>query len=188
MVPDTEQNILVRTERMDVMISRLDASIDKLTEISQTISKLLAVHDTKFEQQDKINTYFQSEADKLKHQIDANFESTQNNFKIVTVNTGIIQRLQKDIETINNILKEIDAVHEARWQTALDKKTNNLESKLTELEKSIQHILERCDAENITVNEKFSQFNKILFTIVGGAIVIVFLVNDLGPFVLSLFK
>ena len=47
-----------RTERMDVMLDKLDTSIEKLTEVSQNVSKLLAVHEEKLDQQQKINNQF----------------------------------------------------------------------------------------------------------------------------------
>jgi len=59
-----------RTERMDIMLDKLDTSIEKLTEVSQNVSKLLAVHEEKLGQQEKINNYFTNIIEQRRSEMD----------------------------------------------------------------------------------------------------------------------
>lgn len=68
-------------ERMDVMLERLDTSIEKLTEVSQSISKLLAVHEEKLGQQEKINANFTSILEQRRMEMDKKTEGIWDEIK-----------------------------------------------------------------------------------------------------------
>ena len=47
------------------LLARLDIAIDKLTEVSADIKAVLAVHETKFENQDQLNQTYYDQIEKL---------------------------------------------------------------------------------------------------------------------------
>jgi hypothetical protein len=70
-----------RTERMDVMLDKLDTSIEKLTEVSQNVSKLLAVHEEKLDQQQKINNQFSVLMEQRRNETDKKLEDIWDELK-----------------------------------------------------------------------------------------------------------
>jgi hypothetical protein len=70
-----------RTERMDVMLDKLDTSIEKLTEVSQNVSKLLAVHEEKLGQQEKININFTNVLEQRRNEMDSKLKDIWDELK-----------------------------------------------------------------------------------------------------------
>lgn len=91
-----------RVERMDVMLERLDTSIEKLTEVSQSISKLLAVHEEKLGQQEKINANFTSILEQRRMEMDKKIEGIWNEIK------DIRQEQTKQYEKLNQKFTKIE--------------------------------------------------------------------------------
>jgi ABC-type transporter Mla subunit MlaD len=82
MIPDSVVvDLQRRTERMDVMLDKLDASIEKLTEVSQNVSKLLAVHEEKLGQQEKINNNFSVLMEQRRNETDKKLEDIWDELK-----------------------------------------------------------------------------------------------------------
>ena len=76
-------DIQKQTERSETMLQRLDTSIEKLTEVSQNISKLLAVHEEKFENQQKQNNYFNTIIEQRKNEVDEKYKDLKIEMKFL---------------------------------------------------------------------------------------------------------
>lgn len=70
-----------KTERIDVVLDRLDASIEKLTEVSQNVSRLLAVHEEKLDQQERINTHFNNLLEQRRTEVEDKLEDIWDELK-----------------------------------------------------------------------------------------------------------
>ena len=75
----------VETNRL--LVDRLDRAIEKMTEVSGHISKLLAVHETRIENQDESITITHKRIselrDDLNHTMERNYDSIVAEFKVV---------------------------------------------------------------------------------------------------------
>lgn len=119
-----------KTERMDVMLDRLDTSIEKLTEVSQNVSKLLAVHEEKLDQQEKIN---------------------------------------------NNI------------SNMIEQRRNETDRKLEDIWDELKDIRNEQRSQHNSINDKLSKFERFVWMVGGGGVVIGFLLSY-GPTILKLLK
>lgn len=72
-----------KTERIDMMLDRLDTSIEKLTEVSQNVSKLLAVHEEKLDQQERINNHFNNLLEQRRNEVEDKLEDIWDEVKDV---------------------------------------------------------------------------------------------------------
>jgi mevalonate kinase len=77
-------------------VDRMDVTIEKLTEVSSTVSQLLAVQGNRLESQEKLMGHMQSMLDKRKDETDKNTKD-------------IYEKIQ---ETENNIYEEIEVSNE----------------------------------------------------------------------------
>lgn len=131
MIPDNVIYDLQRkTERMDVMLDKLDTSIEKLTEVSQNVSKLLAVHEEKLDQQVKINNQFSH---------------------------------------------------------LMEQRRNETDKKLEEIWDEVKDIRGEQRTQHQQLNEKFNKFEKLVWMVTGGGVVVGFLLSY-GPLFLKLIK
>lgn len=70
-----------KTERIEMMFDRLDTSIEKLTELSSNVSRLLAVHEEKLDNQQKINSYFTNMLEQRRTEMDNKLEDIWDELK-----------------------------------------------------------------------------------------------------------
>lgn len=119
-----------RTERMDVMLDKLDTSIEKLTEVSQNVSKLLAVHEEKLDQQQKINNHF---------------------------------------------------------SVLMEQRRNETDKKLEDIWDELKDIRNEQRSQHNSINEKLSSFERFVWMVGGGGVVLGFLLSY-GPTILKLLK
>ena len=107
------------------LVDRLDATFLKLTEVSSTLSQLLAVQGTRIESQEKISDKIQETMEKHKDLADNERKALSD--KIDKVKSG----LEVDIENSNNqVLSKIQELRE-------ENKTNhaNIDKRMSRLEK-----------------------------------------------------
>lgn len=82
-----------------VLLSRMDATLEKLTEVSTNVSKLLAMHEQRLEIQEKTNTLLTSQLEKLKEQHQTKLEMIEEKLNI----------------KISGISKKLDIVSKKVW-------------------------------------------------------------------------
>ena len=80
-------NIKTTVETNRLLVDRLDRAIEKMTEVSGHISKLLAVHETRIENQDEsisiTHKRISELRDDLNHTMERNYDSIVAEFKVV---------------------------------------------------------------------------------------------------------
>ena len=80
-------NIKTTVETNRLLVDRLDRAIEKMAEVSGHISKLLAVHETRIENQDEsisiTHKRISELRDDLNHTMERNYESIVAEFKVV---------------------------------------------------------------------------------------------------------
>ena len=80
-------NIKTTVETNRLLVDRLDRAIEKMAEVSSHISKLLAVHETRIENQDEsisiTHKRISELRDDLNHTMERNYDSIVAEFKVV---------------------------------------------------------------------------------------------------------
>lgn len=99
---------------LEKVVEKLDASIDKLTEVSNNISKLLAVHDTRIDMiekdtmrtegdirdlHDKINKFASDLSDKIDKSSEASAHSHEKITQVFENRVMSVDKRVKDLET-----------------------------------------------------------------------------------------
>lgn len=105
-------------------IDRMDVTIEKLTEVSSTVSQLLAVQGNRLESQEKLTGQFQQMLEKRKEETDKNTKE-------------IYDKIQ---ETENNIYEEIEVSNEK-----ILVEVKNLAAKLEEHNKSTNERISKIE-------------------------------------------
>lgn len=130
--------------QVGALVDRLDITIEKLTEVSTTVSQLLAVQGNRLEFQEKV-------AEKLQDLVEKRRQETDNAVKEIYVR---IEKVEADMyadmkNSENSILKEIKDMRN---------------------EGATQHT---------TINDRMSRLEKWMWTIMGGGIIIGFIISNL---------
>jgi tetrahydromethanopterin S-methyltransferase subunit G len=92
-----------------ILLSRMDATLEKLTEVSANVSRLLAMHEQRLETQEKTNSLLTSQLEKLKDQHHSRLQKVEEKINIT------IQDLSKKIDTISKKVWFIWGVSMGIW-------------------------------------------------------------------------
>jgi Rad3-related DNA helicase len=65
-----------RLQNFEAIVSKLDAAIEKLAEVNNNVSRMLAVHEERIGKQEKIDTVLFDKFDKLRDKMDSDHDST----------------------------------------------------------------------------------------------------------------
>ena len=65
-----------RLQNFEAIVSKLDAAIEKLAEVNNNVSRMLAVHEERIGKQEKIDTVLFDKIDKLRDKMDSDHDST----------------------------------------------------------------------------------------------------------------
>ncbi len=130
--------------QVGILVDRLDVTIEKLTEVSSTVSQLLAVQGNRLEFQEKIQ-------EKLQELVEKRRQETEANIKDVYVRIEKVEKdLQNDMaESENKIISKIDSLQSSGTQ---------------------QHK---------EMGERLARLEKWMWSAVGGAIVIMWILNHI---------
>lgn len=111
------------------LVDRLDVTIEKLTEVSSTVSQLLAVQGNRLEFQEKIQEKLQDLVEKRRQETDSSIKDVYNRIEKVE------KDLQQDMEnTEDKIIKKIEEMQKA--STAQHENINKgLTDRMARLEK-----------------------------------------------------
>lgn len=103
--------------QINVLVERLDVAIVKLTEVSSSVTQLLAVQGSRLDQQKETNTQMSSLIEKRKEEL----EKTKKDFKeeMEKLNNKIIHEMQLMREEFkgqhNTLSKKISDMEKWRW-------------------------------------------------------------------------
>ena len=64
-----------RLENFETLVSRLDSAIEKLAEVNNNVSRMLAVHEERISKQEEIDTVLFDKIDKLRDKMDSDHDS-----------------------------------------------------------------------------------------------------------------
>jgi methyl-accepting chemotaxis protein len=110
--------------QVNTLVDRLDVTIEKLTEVSTTVSQLLAVQGSRLEQQEKSATQLSLLLEKRRDEASENYEMLHKRI------TSSERDFKHEIEKLNDkILDEMKAMRDdnAKQQQAMIKKITDLE-------------------------------------------------------------
>lgn len=94
--------------QVGVLVDRLDVTIEKLTEVSSTVSQLLAVQGSRLEFHEKVQEKLQDLVEKRRQETDENIKSVYNRIEKVE------KDLQNDMEnTEDRIIKKIEEMQKS---------------------------------------------------------------------------
>jgi hypothetical protein len=65
-----------RLQNFEAIVSKLDAAIEKLAEVNNNVSRMLAVHEERIGKQEKIDMVLFDKIDKLRDKMDSDHDST----------------------------------------------------------------------------------------------------------------
>ena len=91
--------------QVGVLVDRLDITIEKLTEVSSTVSQLLAVQGTRLEQQEKTAIHLQDLVESRRQETDNNIKLIYN--RIEKVETDIYEEMEDNKDKILKEIKEL---------------------------------------------------------------------------------
>ena len=63
-----------RLQNFEAIVSKLDAAIEKLAEVNNNVSRMLAVHEQRIGKQEKIDTVLFDKIDKLRDKMDSDHD------------------------------------------------------------------------------------------------------------------
>jgi chromosome segregation ATPase len=138
----------------EVLISRFDTALDKISEVSLNVSKLLAVHEQRLEASEE-------KTKELPQLIEARFQESNKRFDVVhdritSVETG----MRNELGTMQKeILSELKGVREDMTNLGNDLK---------------EDVDEKID----TVNTRVTKLERLSWIVVGGATVIGFILSQ----------
>lgn len=102
-------------EQFNKLVARIDTTIEKLTEVSSNVSKLLAVQDNRILSQEKLTSQFQKMFEKRKEESDHSFKDI--NEKIDEVESTLYQEVENNHD---KVIAEIKALsNELKTQNTL---------------------------------------------------------------------
>lgn len=131
-------------DQIATVVERVEAAIAKITEVSSTMSQLLAVQDNKIGYQEKTLS-------KLTEDLATQRKATDD----------ILYQQQKNIQKL---------------ETDLERDMDKFQDKLFN---EIKSIREEMNKSNLDINTKISKMQTMIYTAIGGGVVLVFLIDQI---------
>ena len=72
-----------RLENFEMFVSKLDAAIEKLAEVNNNVSRMLAVHEERITKQEDIDSVLFDKIDKLRDKMDSDHDSVSKRLSIL---------------------------------------------------------------------------------------------------------
>ena len=72
-----------RLENFETLVSRLDSAIEKITEVNNNVSRMLAVHEQRITKQEEIDEILFDKIDKLRDKMDSDHDSVSQRLSIL---------------------------------------------------------------------------------------------------------
>jgi len=72
-----------RLETFEGIVSKLDAAIEKIAEVNNNVSRMLAVHEERLSKQEEIDTVLFDKIDKLRDKMDSDHDSVAKRISIL---------------------------------------------------------------------------------------------------------
>ena len=72
-----------RLENFEAFVSKLDAAIEKIAEVNNNVSRMLAVHEERISKQEEIDSVLFDKIDKLRDKMDSDHDSVSKRLSIL---------------------------------------------------------------------------------------------------------
>ena len=72
-----------RLENFEMFVSKLDAAIEKIAEVNNNVSRMLAVHEERISKQEEIDSVLFDKIDKLRDKMDSDHDSVSQRLSIL---------------------------------------------------------------------------------------------------------
>ncbi len=72
-----------RLENFETLVSRLDSAIEKIAEVNNNVSRMLAVHEQRISKQEEIDEILFDKIDKLRDKMDSDHDSVSQRLSIL---------------------------------------------------------------------------------------------------------
>lgn len=96
--------------QVNAIVDKLDLTIEKLTDVSSNVSRLLAVHETRLENQERAGSHLAKTLEKNKEQIDTELQ------KIYDRISDTKKDLRKEIDDRHEeVMKELKTIQRWMW-------------------------------------------------------------------------
>lgn len=142
----------------DVLVTRFDTALDKISEVSLNVSRLLAVHEQRLESSEE-------NVKELPRLIESRHQESTKRFDLAHERmTSMEQELRKDMT--NGQREILDEIKNLRHDV-----TERTEALKTELSEDFEEKIERVDG-------RVSKLERLVYIAVGGATVIGFIISE----------
>jgi DNA repair ATPase RecN len=119
---ETEVNSLQKDmAQIGVLVDRLDITIEKLTEVSTTVSRLLAVQENRLENQEKISDKIQASLEN--HRTETNRTVKEIYDKIQDVETDLLKDMDSNQDKVIKKIEELKSEANIQHQEMSDRMT-----------------------------------------------------------------
>jgi DNA repair ATPase RecN len=117
---ETEVNSLQKDmAQIGVLVDRLDITIEKLTEVSTTVSRLLAVQENRLENQEKISDKIQASLEN--HRTETNKTVKEIYDKIQVVETDLLKDMDSNQDKVIKKIEELKSEANVQHQEMSDR-------------------------------------------------------------------
>ena len=72
-----------RLENFEAFVSKLDAAIEKIAEVNNNVSRMLAVHEERISKQEEIDSVLFDKIDKLRDKMDSDHDSVSKRLSLL---------------------------------------------------------------------------------------------------------
>ena len=72
-----------RLENFEALVTRLDSAIEKIAEVNNTVSRMLAVHEQRISKQEEIDEILFDKIDKLRDKMDSDHDSVSQRLSLL---------------------------------------------------------------------------------------------------------
>ena len=108
-----------RLQNFETLVSRLDSAIEKLAEVNNNVSRMLAVHEERITKQEEIDSVLFDKIDKLRDKMDSDHDSVTKRLSSLerklwvglgTLGTVVALSSPQAIKAISPLLSSVESV------------------------------------------------------------------------------
>ena len=108
-----------RLENFEMFVSKLDAAIEKIAEVNNNVSRMLAVHEERITKQEEIDSVLFDKIDKLRDKMDSDHDSVTKRLSSLerklwvglgTLGTVVALSSPQAIKAISPLLSSVESV------------------------------------------------------------------------------
>tara|TARA_R100000951_G_scaffold84506_1_gene72289 strand:- start:3 stop:404 length:402 start_codon:yes stop_codon:yes gene_type:complete len=108
-----------RLENFEMFVSKLDSAIEKIAEVNNNVSRMLAVHEEKISRQEEVDSVLFDKIDKLRDKMDSDHDNVTKRLSILerkfwvaigTLGAVVVLSSPQSIKLVKPLLSSADGV------------------------------------------------------------------------------